>query len=47
LFSDADGAVHTASPGDATSAQMDSAVVDAAIDAFATNGKPYVHISGL
>ena len=43
----ADGAVHAASPGDATSADLDSAVVDAAIDAFAGTGKPYLHISGV
>ena len=42
----ADGAVHTASPGDATSGDLDSAVVDAAIEAFAGTGKPYLHISG-
>jgi nucleoside-diphosphate-sugar epimerase len=47
LLGDADGAIHTASPGDATSADLDSAVVDAAIDAFAGTGKPYIHISGL
>jgi nucleoside-diphosphate-sugar epimerase len=47
LFSDADGAVHTASPGDATSADLDAAAADAAIDAFGETGKPYVHISGL
>ena len=47
LLSKADGAIHTASPGDATSADLDSAVADAAIDAFAGTGKPYVHISGL
>jgi nucleoside-diphosphate-sugar epimerase len=47
VFSDTDGAVHTASPGDATSADLDSAVVDAAIDAFAATGKPYAHISGI
>jgi nucleoside-diphosphate-sugar epimerase len=46
LFSQADGAVHTASPGDATSADLDSAVADAAIEAFAGTGKPYVPISG-
>jgi uncharacterized protein YbjT (DUF2867 family) len=40
----ADGAIHTASPGDATSADLDSAVADAAIDAFAGTGK---QISGL
>jgi uncharacterized protein YbjT (DUF2867 family) len=43
----ADAAIHTASPGDATSADLDSAVVDAAIEAFDGAGKPYVHISGL
>jgi nucleoside-diphosphate-sugar epimerase len=47
LLRSVDGAVHTASPGDATSANLDSAVVDAVIDAFAGTGKPYVHISGL
>ncbi len=47
LLGDADGAVHTASPGDATSANLDSAVVDAVIDAFAGTGKPYLQISGL
>jgi nucleoside-diphosphate-sugar epimerase len=47
LLGDADGAIHVASPGDATSADLDSAVIDAAIDAFAGTGKPYIHISGL
>jgi nucleoside-diphosphate-sugar epimerase len=47
LFGEADGAIHTASPGDATSADLDSAVVDAAIDAFAGTGKPYLEISGI
>ncbi|GAA1642795.1 NAD-dependent epimerase/dehydratase family protein [Georgenia ruanii] len=46
LLSNADGAIHTASPGDATSADLDAAVVDAAIGAFAGTGKPYLHISG-
>jgi nucleoside-diphosphate-sugar epimerase len=46
LLSDADGAIHTASPGDETSANLDSAVVDAAIEAFTDTGKPYLHISG-
>jgi nucleoside-diphosphate-sugar epimerase len=46
LLSDAEGAIHTASPGDETSANLDSAVVDAAIEAFAGTGKPYLHISG-
>ena len=47
LLRGADGAVHTASPGDETSANLDSAVADAAIEAFAGAGKPYIHISGL
>jgi nucleoside-diphosphate-sugar epimerase len=47
LLSSADGAVHTASPGDATSADLDSAVAHAAIDALAGTGKPYLHISGV
>jgi nucleoside-diphosphate-sugar epimerase len=42
----ADGAIHTASPGDATSADLDSAVVDAVIEAFAGSDKPCIHISG-
>jgi nucleoside-diphosphate-sugar epimerase len=46
IFSSSDGAIHTASPGDATSANLDSAVVDAATKAFAGTGKPYLHISG-
>jgi nucleoside-diphosphate-sugar epimerase len=46
VLRDADGAIHTASPGDETSADLDSAVVDAAIEAFAGSGKPYIHISG-
>jgi len=46
LFRDTDGAIHTASPGDATSANFDSAVVDAAIDAYTRTGKPYIEISG-
>jgi nucleoside-diphosphate-sugar epimerase len=47
LLGDSDGAVHTASPGDATSADLDSAVVDAALEAFDGTGKPYIQISGL
>ena len=47
LLSDADGAIHTASPGDATSADLDSAVVDAALEAFTGTGKPYLEISGM
>ncbi len=47
VLSTADGAVHTASPGDATSADLDAAAADAAIEAFAGTGKPYAHISGM
>ena len=47
LLGDADGAIHTASPGDATSADLDAAVVDAVTGAFAGTGKPYLQISGL
>ena len=46
LLRDADGAIHTASPGDATSADLDSAVVDAVIDALGGTGKPYLQIGG-
>lgn len=47
VLGEADGAIHTASPADATSANLDSAVVDAAIEGFAGTAKPYIHISGL
>ena len=47
VLRDADAAIHTASPGDETSADLDSAVVDAAIEAYAGSGKPYLHIGGL
>jgi nucleoside-diphosphate-sugar epimerase len=46
LLRSADAAIHTASPGDATSADLDAAMADAAIEAFADTGKPYLHISG-
>ena len=44
MLRDADAAMHLASPGDATSADLDSAVADAAIEAFA--GTAYAHIIG-
>jgi nucleoside-diphosphate-sugar epimerase len=44
---DLDGSIHTASPGDATSADLDSAMADAVIEAFAGTGKPHIQISGL
>jgi nucleoside-diphosphate-sugar epimerase len=47
LLASADGVIHTASPGDATSANLDSAVADAAIAALDGTGKPYLHISGI
>ena len=47
LLSDTDGAIHTASPGDESSADLDSGVVDAAIEAFDGTGKPYLHMSGI
>lgn len=42
----ADGAIHTASPGDATSANLDAAVVDAVTGAFGGTARPYLHVSG-
>ena len=47
LLGKTDGAIHTASPGDAASAGLDSAVVDAVTGAFGGTGEPYLHISGL
>jgi nucleoside-diphosphate-sugar epimerase len=46
-FSAADGVVHTAATGDATSEQFDRSVVGAAVQALAGTGKPYVHTSGI
>ena len=47
VLREADGGIHTASPGDETSANLDAAVADAAIQAFADTGKPYIQISGI
>src|SRR4051812_1871339 len=47
LLREVDAAIHTASPGDETSANLDAAVADAAIEAFGGTGKPYIHISGV
>ncbi len=47
LLQEVDAAIHTASPGDATSPQFDGAVADAVITAFAGTGKPYIHTGGL
>ena len=38
LLGKADAAIHSARPGDAPSANLDSALVDAVIDAFAGTG---------
>ncbi|MDX3077878.1 NAD-dependent epimerase/dehydratase family protein [Streptomyces sp. MI02-7b] len=43
----ADGAIHTASPGDATSPDVDAAVARAAREAYAGTDKPYVHTGGI
>jgi len=47
LLRQADAAIHTASPNDETSAALDGAIVDAAIEAFEGTGKPYITISGI
>jgi nucleoside-diphosphate-sugar epimerase len=47
LLREADAAIHAASPGDETSANLDSAVVDAVIEGFAGTGKTYIQIGGL
>src|SRR5690349_1974428 len=47
LLREVDGAIHTASPGNETSADLDSAVVDAAIEALGGTQKPYIHITGV
>src|ERR1700751_1539144 len=46
LLEDSDAAIHTASPGDATAAYLDSAVADAVIVAFSGTGKAYTEICG-
>jgi nucleoside-diphosphate-sugar epimerase len=43
----ADAVVHTGTPGDATSAQVDEGVIDTVLGALAGTGKPYVHTSGV
>jgi nucleoside-diphosphate-sugar epimerase len=47
LLRQADAVIHTASPNDETSAALDSAMVDAAIEALDGTGKPYISISGI
>ena len=43
----AEGVIHTASPGDATSADVDSSFLDAVLGAISGSGKPYVHTGGV
>lgn len=43
----ADAAIHTASPGDATSPAVDDAVIDAAFEAFAGSTKPFILTGGV
>jgi nucleoside-diphosphate-sugar epimerase len=43
----ADAVVHLASPGDATSAEVDGGVVTAFLGALRGSGKPYLHTSGI
>ena len=46
ILNGSDGAIHTASPGDATSGDLDTAVLDAVIEAFDGTGRPFLPISG-
>lgn len=43
----ADAVIHLASPGDASSADLDAGVVDAFLGALKGTGKPYLHTSGI
>lgn len=43
----ADGVIHTASPGDQTSAAIDEKVIEAVLGALSGTGKPYLHTSGI
>lgn len=47
LLAGVDGAIHTASPGDTTSAAFDTAVIDAVLAEFGGTEKHYVHTSGV
>lgn len=44
---EADAAIHTAAPGDATAESFDAAVIDATIAAFSGTTKQFVHTSGI
>jgi nucleoside-diphosphate-sugar epimerase len=43
----ADAVIHLASPGDATSAEVDAGLVDAFLGALRGTGKTYIHTSGV
>src|ERR1700712_2025137 len=43
---EADAVIHTASPGDASNAEVDAGVVDAILGALSGSGKAYLHTSG-
>lgn len=47
LAAESDGVIHTASPGDETSAAVDDAVVTAVLAGLGTGGKPFVHTGGI
>jgi nucleoside-diphosphate-sugar epimerase len=47
LLTSVDGSVHVASPGDETSAALDSAMVDAVVEAYTGTGKPHIQITGI
>lgn len=42
-----DGVIHVASPGDASSADLDDALVTAVLAGLAGSGKPFVHTGGV
>ena len=42
----AEGVIHTASPGDATTADTETAFLDAVLPVLAGSGKPYIHTAG-
>ena len=46
-FAGADGVIHTAATGDATTQQLDRSVAAAATQALSGTGKPYLHTSGI
>lgn len=47
LIVDADGVIHTASPGDETSASVDSDLVDVVLRSLTGTETPFVHTSGV